>query len=573
LSAGASEPLTLVNRRFEMAGPQVNQQINNNSAQPLTINNDLLVTGTRAKNLQFGGSGAGLGTFAGAISNHPTPTEPGTVPNAERKTANGNLLTLASIEGIEVGATITGTFIPAGTTITAINPSTRVVTLSQNYTAANNSNFNVGVIYNIPGVINSNSVTKAGTGHWVLSGNNTYTGPTNNIGGGTLTLSGDNIAATGGVTTTNSRLNLGHANALGTGTLSIGGTGPSIDNSSGAPLAIATNNEQVWNGDFTFHGSNDLDLGTGAVALGGTRLVTVTANTLTVGGVISGVSPRGLQKLGAGAMVLNGANTYEGNTAVNGGTLTLGVDDCLADVSNVVINNGILNLAADVNDTAGTLNANNPSAKINLGAGASLSFADSSAVAWAGALDITGDFVSGFSIRFGTTSAGLTPAQLDVITVNGTGDYTLDAAGFLVGAGAGTPYQIWAGDGVLFNDDANGDGISNGLAFLLGAANPAADATALLPTPAGSAGSLVLTFSMRNAASRGTASLEVEHSSDLGLADPWTAVPVPDADGGPTLGVTFTVVPGSPLNQVTATIDAAAAADGRLFGRVTASEN
>jgi autotransporter-associated beta strand protein len=34
---------------------------------------------------------------------------------------------------------------------------------------------NVGVIYTIPGVINSNSVTKAGTSHWVLSGDNTYT--------------------------------------------------------------------------------------------------------------------------------------------------------------------------------------------------------------------------------------------------------------------------------------------------------------------------------------------------------------------------------------------------------------
>jgi autotransporter-associated beta strand protein len=495
LAAGATEPVTLNNRRFEMGGLQVNQQINNNSAQPLTITGDLLVTGTRAKNLQFGGNGSGLSTFAGVISNHPTPTEPGTVPNAERKTANGNTLTLASIEGIEVGATITGTFIPAGTTITAINPSTRVVTLNQNYTAANNSNFNVGVIYTIPGVINSNSVTKAGTSHWVLSGNNTYTGPTNNIGGGTLTLSGDNIAATGGVTTTNSRLNIGHANALGTGTLSIGGTAPSIDNTSGAPLTIATNNAQVWNGDFTFHGSDDLNLGTGAVALGGTRLVTVTANTLTIGGVISGVSPRGLQKLGAGTMVLNGANTYEGNTAVNNGTLTLGVDDCLADVSNVVIGNGILDLAADVNDTAGTLDVN-AAATINLGSGTTLAFADSSGVDWTGGtLNITGSFVSGSSVRFGTTNAGLTPEQLGLITVNGSGPVAINSSGFLT-TGTPTGFAAWQAANSTaggLGEDHDNDGVDNGTEFFLGGTTNTTGFTAL-PGVTNTGGTLSITW-------------------------------------------------------------------------------
>jgi hypothetical protein len=51
-----------------------------------------------------------------------------------------------------------------------------------------------------------------------------------------------------------------------------------------------------------------LNLGSGVVTLGATRQVTVTANTLTVGGVISGTS-YGLTKTGNGTLVLGGANT------------------------------------------------------------------------------------------------------------------------------------------------------------------------------------------------------------------------------------------------------------------------
>ncbi|OYV01788.1 MAG: hypothetical protein CFE26_22610, partial [Verrucomicrobiales bacterium VVV1] len=189
----------------------------------------MLGTGSQAKNLQLGGAGGGISTFAGVIANHPSPTAPGTVPNSERKTANGTTLTLGSVEGISVGATITGSILAAGTTITAINPLTRVVTLSQGYTGGNNSNFNVGVIFTIPNVINSVSLTKSGTGTWVVSGNNTYTGPTlvsagalraehaNTLGAtttGTLVSGGATLQLQGGIsyasealTLTNSTLN------------------------------------------------------------------------------------------------------------------------------------------------------------------------------------------------------------------------------------------------------------------------------------------------------------------------------------------------------------------------------
>ncbi|MFZ9938005.1 MAG: hypothetical protein ACO3JG_13260 [Luteolibacter sp.] len=158
------------------------------------------------------------------------------------------------------------------------------------------------------------------------------------------------------------------------------------------------------------------------------------------------------------------------------------------------------------------------------------------------------------------------------IDVDGeTGDATIYLTGLSGGSPPADPYDTWATGGELFGDDANGDGVSNGLAFLLGAASPSADALGLLPTVTETSGGLVMSFIMRGAASRGNATLNVEHSSDLGVADPWTTVAVPDTSGGPTDGVTFEVS-GSEMLEVRATIGSDQASGGKLFGRLKATE-
>jgi len=132
-----------------------------------------------------------------------------------------------------------------------------------------------------------------------------------------------------------------------------------------------------------------------------------------------------------------------------------------------------------------------------------------------------------------------------------------------------TQYSAWAG-GAAFNDDANGDGVKNGLAWLLGATDPNASDLSLLPTVSQSGGDLVLTFSCLNAAKRGGAVLVVEQNSALGSPAAWAAAAVPETSGGPVSGVNFVVTPGSPLNGVVATISASEAASGKLFGRLKA---
>ena len=165
-----------------------------------------------------------------------------------------------------------------------------------------------------------------------LTGNNTYSGATTINNGGitvtgaslaspSLTLAGatftaNNAAASlsfGSGTTLNSgsTLNINAAgtsstnSAIGTGTLTI--NGGTIDNTSVGAITLATNNAQTWNSDFTFTGTQTLNLGTGAVSLGTaastSRTITVNANTLTIGGVISnGTTANSLIKAGAGTL-------------------------------------------------------------------------------------------------------------------------------------------------------------------------------------------------------------------------------------------------------------------------------
>jgi hypothetical protein len=140
---------------------------------------------------------------------------------------------------------------------------------------------------------------------------------------------------------------------------------------------------------------------------------------------------------------------------------------------------------------------------------------------------------------------------------------------YVVSSNGSTPFQQWSGaPGMGFEDDASSDGISNGMAFLLGASSPEGDAHHLLPAPARTNDGLTLSFKMRDAESRGSATMSVEYSSDLVN---WTTVPVPDSSGESVDGVAFDVS-GSGMHDVKVTIPSVKAVGGRLYARLKASE-
>jgi hypothetical protein len=155
----------------------------------------------------------------------------------------------------------------------------------------------------------------------------------------------------------------------------------------------------------------------------------------------------------------------------------------------------------------------------------------------------------------------------------------------LVQTGGGTAFDTWAATGTLgpvtFDGDANGDGVQDGLAFLLGAASPDANATGLLPTTSQTGGNLVMNFTCLATADRGTTTLTLEYDGDL--VGTWLSVPVPGAVGNPnpivetttTGSVSFEATDGGTngngdalINVVAIISDATESAAGKLFGRL-----
>lgn len=87
--------------------------------------------------------------------------------------------------------------------------------------------------------------------------------------------------------------------------------------------------------------------------IGGDATVDTASHTLTLSGVLSG--PGGLKKLNSGTLTLSAANTYKGDTDVEGGTLSIAIP-YLDDLAGIHISSdAVLNLDFTGSDTVGSL--------------------------------------------------------------------------------------------------------------------------------------------------------------------------------------------------------------------------
>ncbi len=177
-----------------------------------------------------------------------------------------------------------------------------------------------------------------------------------------------------------------------------------------------------------------------------------------------------------------------------------------------------------------------------------------------GTLQYTGDGSGVVRLRIGPTppyTTGRFEGEIDNISITVAADYA-----------------TWS-DGAAFDGDSNNDGVANGLAWLLGAAHPSANATRLLPVPANGSGVLVLTFRCLKTANRSAVALKVQCSNDLGQTDPWTSheALVPDASGA-VGGMVFDITDAADPAFINVRVEIPASAvptDGRLFGRLCAA--
>jgi autotransporter-associated beta strand protein len=223
-----------------------------------------------------------------------------------------------------------------------LNNSTNTQTVNMPVTLGNNGAINIAsnpVAFGSAGTINNNGKILTITGTQPVTLNGAMTG----IGGVTMAAS--------------AKLYLANDAAVsGTLTINAGGT---LDNTKGSLLTLTNNPAHVWAGDFTFTGTNDLNLGTGAVTITkATADESVTVNggasrTLIIGGAVTMAAQR-LVKKGNGTLVISSASSNIQRLQVTGGG-TLRLDNSVAGTPDMTVTSE----RVMVNDNNSVLDINN----------------------------------------------------------------------------------------------------------------------------------------------------------------------------------------------------------------------
>jgi autotransporter-associated beta strand protein len=285
------------------------------SATPIAINGGTLAFNAATNQVSSRGitvgptgatvdsSGASPVTLNGASGG----TDTGPVLGSVSAAASNTISSVTDTTNLAVGMTVSGTNIPANTTIIGLTPNT--IRLSQNSTAgtvatgtglsftgqnrtltltgSNTGNNTIGgaVSNSAQGTL---GVSKTGSGTWVLSGANTFSGPVT-ISNGTLKLGGTGSAgAAANVTTVSGGTTAGTLDLNGTNVVygkdivlgtTGGATTASLTNSSASPATLSNGSS------YTVTGSGFTSLPTVSVSNGGGTGGAVAVNSAVVGGM------------------------------------------------------------------------------------------------------------------------------------------------------------------------------------------------------------------------------------------------------------------------------------------------
>lgn len=396
-----------------------------------------------------------------------------------------------------------------------------------------------------------------------------------------------------------------------------GGLGIASDGALGNPDNDIELFTESVNGPLQFD-ADDITLNAGRSIIFYTNTASAPINTqeftATIAGDFSGVGT--LVKLGTGKLILTGINNATGRSLVSAGTMQVdgsfssGGDIVTASEFGTLSGNGTIDRAVSIDGTlspgasVGTLTIGGPltlgaASKYNweagdwsgpAGAGYDTTVADSLVISATNAnpvtIVVTPDTITNFaneSANFTliTTTGGITGFASDAFIVDAsalpqaTGTWKVEQNGddlkLAFAYSAMTPFQSWAqthisgiapGAPAGFDQDADADGISNGLEWILGGDPLAQDAATLVSTAGTAAGGLTLTFT-REESTLGQAVLTVEWDTDLsdGFANS-----IPIVNGSPGVTIDTATTP----DAVTVNIPAASAPAGRIFARLRA---
>ncbi len=428
-------------------------------------------------------------------------------------TINGGTIDNTTATALNIGArplTLNGDFAFKGSAGT-LNLGTGATSLGTATGTSRNITVTAGTL-TIAGIIadgtTATGITKSGSGVLTLSGKSTFTGPILVKSGSLSTASTATFASSG--------LTVGGATATGTPVLA--GVG-----SLNIPVTIAAAAGGV----------------VGTDQPGGSSVGTQTfTNTLT---------------FGSGAIF-----SWQVNT---GGTADPGANTANQGTYDKVVANG----------AAGSVTGGAAVFRIAIGGSAFTDAFWDTNKTWS---DVFSG--AGTPAALGTVFSGFAGTGIDANGyVTGQGQFTFVGSTLKWTAGATPPtaYGLWATGlaNPAFDFDSDGDGIQNGLEWILGGNATHNDLPSILPAAIGNPSTgLTLNFTRKEDAIAET-TLTLEYATDL--SGPWTSEII-DQDGGSFgNGVTITIDQAPSPDAVTINIPASLAPGGKIFARLKAVHN
>jgi fibronectin-binding autotransporter adhesin len=282
-----------------------------------------------------------------------------------------------------------------------------------------------------------------------IPGTGTGTANTQQLAGGTISLTDASNTYTGGTVLDSGILQLTGANlgVLGTGGITLNG------------------------GTFQWGASTTTDISARTVTLANTGSFDTNGNNVTLANPIGNSGAGGFTKVGLGTLTLNGINTFTGGVSVSAGTLTLGAANAYAGATSVtggtltLASGGSLGNTAITVSSGGTLLAQTGNSGIGAGSG-SLTLGSGST------LSLVDGSLGSLTLDDGLTIGGATAANLD-FDLNQTSADTITVTG-------GSALSYGAGGGKIF------------ITLLSGATAPASGAQFTLLTDASGLGATPL---------------------------------------------------------------------------------